>query len=247
MLRGMYSAATGMITQYKKIDVLGNNISNVNTNGFKGDSVTLKSFSEEIASRMAGNVPVGSLSNGVTVGGVSTDYTQGSLEQTGKTTDLYISGDGFFSVEASPAGGGVKYTRDGNFSVDNGGYLELASGERLLGSNGAPIYVGGTDFAVTADGTVTSGATQLGKIQLYSSQNLNGIAKRTDGFFNITTPAQANGKLVQGSLEGSNVDAISEMTGMMQATRSFQSCQQAFQTNEDSLDRLISQVGSLKA
>lgn len=247
MVRGMYSAATGMITQYKKIDVLGNNIANINTDGFKSDSVSLKSFQEEITKRMADNEAIGTLSNGTAIGGVYTDYTQGPMEQTGKSTDLAVSGEGYFAVETARGAGGAKYTRDGNFSVDAGGCLELASGERLLGSDGAPLYVGGTDFTVSADGTVASGGRQLGKIQIESPQTAAAISKRTDGFFAITAGAQADGKIVQGSLENSNADAINEMTGMMQATRSFQSCQQAFQVGEDTLDKLINQVGSIKA
>jgi flagellar basal-body rod protein FlgG len=236
-----------MITQYKKIDVLGNNISNINTDGFKRDDLSLKSFDEEITTRMTDDVPVGSLSDGVAVDIVSTDYTQGAMEQTGRNTDLGISGDGFFAVEASPGGGGVKYTRDGNFSVDPGGFLALSSGERLLDSNGSPVKVSGDSFTAASDGTLTVGGVNIGSISLYGPAGPNGIAKRTDGFFDITAPTVSNGKIMQGFIEGSNVDAVDEMTGMMQATRSFQSCQQAFQVNSDTLDRLINQVGSLKS
>jgi flagellar basal-body rod protein FlgF len=247
MLRGLYSSATGMITQYKKIDVLGNNISNINTDGYKRDDLSLKSFDEEITTRMTDNVPVGSLSDGVVVNVVSTDYTQGSMEQTFRDTDLGISGDGFFAVEASPGGGGVKYTRDGNFSVDPGGFLALSSGERLLDKSGQPVKTGGDNFTAASDGTLTLGGVTLGNISLYGPTGPNGIAKRTDGFFYITAPAVSKGKIMQGYIEGSNVNAVDEMSGMMQASRSFQSCQQAFQVNSDTLDKLINQVGSLRS
>jgi len=247
MLRGMYSAATGMITQYKKIDVLGNNVSNISTDGFKRDELSLKSFDEEVATRMTDNVSISTISDGVAVNSVSTDFTQGPMSQTGRDTDLAISGDGFFAVEATANGGGVKYTRDGNFSVDANGYLALASGERLLGSDGNPIKVGADTFDTTVDGTVTQSGVNLGKIQIYSSQNTNGITKRTDGFFDVASTTAANGSIKQGYLESSNVDAVSEMTGMMQSSRSFQACQQAFQVNSDTLDRLINQVGSMKS
>jgi len=237
-----------MITQSDKIDVLGNNIANINTDGFKGDGVALKSFGDEMIDRMEEGVPVGSLSVGVGIGSVSTNFTQGGMEQTGLDTDMGVEGDGFFAVEATPGGGGVKYTREGDFTVDPGGYLELPSGERLLGTDGKPIEVGGDSFAVSASGVVTSPAgTALGTIGLYSAQGGGTATKRTDGFFDIASPTAATGVIKQGNLEDSNVDAVGEMTGMMEATRTFQACQQAFQVNSDTLDKLISQIGSIKA
>ena len=245
MLRGIYSSATGMITQYKKIDVLGNNISNVNTDGFKRDELTLKSFDEEITDRMTDGVPIGSMTGGDAVNAVSTDFTQGDPEQTGRDTDLCVMGDGFFAVEDGQ--GGVKYTRDGNFNVDQNGYLELSSGERLLDENNQPLHVGGDSFAVSSDGTVTAGGSTLGKIGLTASAAADGVRKRSDGFFDITSPTAAGGHILQGYVEDSNVAAVDEMTGLMAATRSFQASQQAFQVNDDTLDKLINQVGSIKA
>lgn len=247
MFRGIYSSATGMITQQNRIDVMGNNISNINTDGFKSNEVTLKSFQAEMARRMTDDVPVGDMSVGVTAGSVSTDFSQGNLEQTGEDTDLGINGTGFFAVEAVPGGGGVKYTRDGNFSVDAQGYLQLSSGERLLGADGQPIKTGGNIFQTAADGTITENGTNIGKIQLYSPSGSNGISQRSDGFYDITSPAASGAAIMQGYIENSNVDDVNEMTGMMEATQSFQSCQQAFQVNIDSLDKLINQAGSLKS
>jgi flagellar basal-body rod protein FlgF len=245
MLRGIYSAATGMITQTKKINVLGNNIANVNTAGFKRDEIVLKSFDEELTTRLDDGTQVGSLSVGASIGGVSVDFTQGPMEQTNLATDLAITGNGFFAVEALPGSGGVKYTRDGNFQVDAQGFLALASGERLLSSDGNPLYTGGNGFAVSRDGKVNVSGNTLGNIALYCAQD-GTYAKRSDGFFNIATPMKVNGSIMQGYVENSNVDAVDEMTGLMQAQRSFQSCQQAFQTAGQTLDKLINQVGSLR-
>lgn len=244
MIRGMYSSATGMISQYQKINIMGNNLSNIDTTGFKRDEMTLRSFADEITDRMSEGAQIGSLSTGVAVNGVTTDYTQGSPEQTFRNGDLAIVGNGFFAVQ--DATGGVKYTRNGSFVVDAGGYLALPSGERLLGANGGPLEVGGDSFTVATDGTVSAGGRAVGTVALYQPQN-GVIAKRTDGFFDITTPAAAGGSIRQGFLEGSNVDAVTEMTGMMEATRTFQSCQQSFQVGDETLDKLISSVGSIRA
>lgn len=250
MVRGIFSAATGMITQYEQINVLGNNTANVNTPGFKADDLSFSTFGDEITSRMMDNVPVGTISKGVTVSGEGTDLSSGSYEGTDISTDLAISGNGFFAVQ-SPSGGGVKYTRDGEFSVDSQGFLALPTGERLLGVNGQPLNVGGSQFSVAKDGTVTTATGATAKIDIYDTQNeKQNVLKRTDGFFDINgaTPVTqtATGSIMQGYLEDSNTDIVTNMTQMMEATRAFQGCQQAFQVSDDALDKLVTQVGTLK-
>lgn len=243
MIRGLYSSATGMITQQDKINVLSNNLSNINTDGYKKDQVTLKTFDEELVTRMSDGVGIGTITQGSALDGVTTDLTQGSMEQTGLSTDLAISGNGFFAVQ--DAAGAVKYTRSGDFTVDSQGYMALSTGERVLGTNGAPLQVNGSTFAVASNGAVSVGGTQIGTIALADSQTAQ-VTKRRDGFFDIANPVRAGGILKQGYVEGSNVDAVNEMTGMMASTRVFQSCQEAFQVSGEALDKLITQVGSIK-
>lgn len=245
MVRGLYSAAAGMITQYKKIDVVGNNISNVNTSGYKENSIALTDFGTELARRSTDDQQVGTMPYCVVLGNESTDFTQGSLKSTGINTDLAIEGNGFFAVEA-PSGGGVKYTRGGDFTVDGQGYLALPTGERLLSSDGTPLQVGGTNFSVAADGTVTRSNGSTAKLGLFSTADQNAIAKRTDGFYSITGATAVTGQIKQGWLEQSNTDVVENMTEMMSSTRSFQSCQQAFKISGDTIDKLVNEVGSIK-
>lgn len=239
MIRGIYSAASGMIAQYKRINVMGNDLDNADSQGFKSDETTLRSFDEELAMRTTDNAPIGTLDAGVQVSGVSTDLSQGELEKTGNSYNLAIEGSGFFAV-ASP-GGAVQYTRAGDFAPDTAGFLALPSGQRLLDSTGAPISAAG--IQVASNGTFTNSAGQTGTIALYTGT----AAKQTDGFFSLTGAQAAGGAtLAQGYVEKSNVDTITEMTGLMEASRSFQSCQQAYNTTTDTLDKLVTQVGSLR-
>lgn len=244
MIKGIYSSATGMIAQEQKINVIGSNIANSETDGYKRDVVSLRSFSEEVVRRMAEDVPVGTLSTGSAVDSVRTDLTQGGVELTGKTTDLCISGGGFFAVEGED--GTVRYTRDGAFEIDAEGDLALSSGQRLLGGDGRPVHVGSDAFTVAADGTVTADNAAAGRIVLYDSQPAGGAVKQTDGFFTLAAAQPAAGTIRQGALESSNVDVVDELTGMMAASRSFQSCQQAFKTADETVDKLV-QAASLKA
>lgn len=243
MVRGIFSSAAGMITQYKKINVLGNNTSNVNTPGFKQSSVSFATFGDEIARRMDDNTVIGSMPQYVTLDKETADLSQGNFKQTGLNTDLAVSGNGFFAVHD---GNGIKYTRAGDFSVDTQGYLALPTGERLIGANGTPLQVGTDNFAVSADGTVSTVAGAVGKINIYASQNNAQVVRRNDGFFNINGSQPANGMIKQGWLEDSNTDVVGNVTEMMAATRSFQGSQQAFQVTDQALDKLVTQIGSIK-
>ena len=239
MLRGIFSSASGMIAQYKRINVISNNLSNSDTQGFKQDVTAVRSFEDELAVRSTDQQAVGTINAGATIQGVYTDLTQGDLESTGVDTNLAISGDGFFAVQGTD--GTVKYTRAGNFAADDEGYLALPSGERLLDSDGQPIAA--ADITVDADGTVSHNGVQDTAITLY-----NGTAeKRDDGFYDITgAAAENNATLAQGYVELSNTDVVDGMTGLMEASRAFQSCSQAYNTATDTLDKLVTQVGSLR-
>lgn len=244
MIRGLYSSAAGMITQYKKIDMLGNNISNVSTTGFKEDDMTLTTFGEELAIRTDDGAEVGTMPLCVSLGRETTDLTDGTLEKTELNTDLAITGEGFFAVRS--ANGEVKYTRSGDFTIDAAGCLALPSGEQLLSSNGTPLYVGNSSFNVSADGTVTLANGAAARLTLYTAADPQNIQKRKDGFFDIEGAVAANGEIKQGWLEQSNTDIIDNLTGLMASTRSFQGCQQAFQTSLQTMDKLVEEVGSVK-
>ena len=243
MIKSMYSSATGMLAQEQRLDVIGGNIANANTDGYRRDAVTLRSFNEELVSRLPDDAAVGSLSTGAEVASVRADLSQSGLQSTGLTTDLAAEGDGFFAVDT---GGTVAYTRDGSLHLDTQGYLALSGGQRLLGENGQPVYVGTDRFTVSSDGTVTAGAATAGRIRLYASAQADGTVRQADGFFTLANPQTTNAAVRQGYLEDSNVDVAQEMTTMMAATRSFGTCQQAFKTADDTLDQLL-QAGSLRS
>lgn len=242
MVRGVYAAAAGMTTQYKKIDVMGNNIANVNTAGYKQNELSLKTFGDELAARTDDNTKVGTIPLCVVLGEESTDLSDGTQVSTSLNTDLAINGNGYFAVR--DGAGAVKYTRSGNFSVDNQGFLILPSGEQLLGANNQPINVGTQNFSVSLDGTVLRQDGTTTRIPLFGADNAN-IAKRRDGFFDVTGATQANGTIRQGWLENSNTDVIENMTGLMKAQRAFQGNQQAMQVTLQTMDRLVTDVGKV--
>ena len=244
MIRGIFTSASGMISEQRRLDVIGSNVSNINTAGYKSDTLELKAFDQELTSRMGEGAAVGTTTIGTTPYARYTDLSQGTYQQTNLDTDLAVNGDGFFAVQDTS--GTVKYTRDGSFVVDAQGCLSLNSGERLLGANGQPLYVGTDRFTVSPSGAVTVGGNAAGQIDLYASAAAGGVAKRDDGFFDLTGPQRAGGTLRQGWVEGSNVDLVTSVTEMMSATRSFQANQSAYKSTEETLDKLVNLVGTLR-
>lgn len=192
MLRGLYTAASGMLAQAVRLDLETNNLANAATTGYKADQAELLSFPEMLLHRVGGQhgdpeplhpmgvqvrsrpegldrLPfrqapaVGPLGTGVYVEGVFTSFRQGPLRETGNPLDLALEGPGFFAVE-TPAG--VRYTRAGSFRLDAEGYLSDPAGHRVLGVDG-PIQVGQEGpVAVGQDGAIFVAGALVGELLL---------------------------------------------------------------------------------
>ena len=163
MVRGLYTGASAMIAQMRRIDVLSNNLANVNTPSFKRDSTLMKAFPEMLIRRINDDgvrvIPIGSydlmpvigkMGTGVEVNEVYTRFIQGSLKQTENDFDLSLDGTGFFSVMTEE---GERYTRNGSFLIDSDGFLVTKEGYRVLGENGT-IQIKKNNFLVDEDGNV---------------------------------------------------------------------------------------------
>ena len=135
MIRGLYTAATSMQVQMNKMDVITNNMSNSDTIGFKKDTMVQDSFSNELAKRIEkiGDTKIGTMSVGVGTAKVVTNFTQGNLKSTGGTLDLALEGEGFIAVSTER---GERYTRSGNLTLNNEGYLLDSNGNKVLDETG---------------------------------------------------------------------------------------------------------------
>jgi flagellar basal-body rod protein FlgG len=167
MVRGLYTGASAMIAQMRRIDVLSNNLANVNTPSYKKDSTIMKAFPEMLIRRINDDgvreIPIGSydlmpvigkMGTGVEVNEVYTRFEQGSLKQTENAFDLAIEGEGFIAVETEE---GERYTRNGSFLIDRDGWLVTKDGFKVLGENG-PIMLKKNNFLVDEDGNVYENA-----------------------------------------------------------------------------------------
>lgn len=179
MMRSMFSGVSGLRAHQTKMDVIGNNIANVNTVGFKGSSVSFQEvFSQTVQGAGAPQAGLGGtnprqIGLGATVSSMDVNHTKGSTQRTDNPTDLMIDGNGFFSVTNDPTYQNRFYTRAGNFSVDKLGYLVTPGGFKVLGSDFQPIQI---------DKTSTKTATATDRVQIGSNIN---FAQEVDPTNNI--------------------------------------------------------------
>lgn len=258
-------SASGMDVLQTCIDGTANNLANATTPGYKKEGYLVRSFPEMLLIEQGGprndQVPVplpqvpkkiGVTGIGVRLAEVFTDYSPGIVRETGNKTDLYLKGQAFFAVQAPSPGdpGRVCYTRNGAFKIDAEGYLATAGGYRVLGENGA-IQLGESElkFNVTHDGAIVVDGEEVDRIRLVEFGNLDGIYKEADDLFvdQAGAPESATATtVVQGFLEGSNVNPVDEMVDLITAARAYEANQRLIQMQDELLSKAVNQVGSLR-
>ena len=162
MVKGLYTAYTGLLNEQRRLDVISNNIANSDTTGYKKMGVTSQSFDREMAIRVDDDSDpylakaIGNVSLGVKIGETYTDYSQGSFRETGATYDLGLEGNGFFAISTTDKSGTehIRYTRDGSFTVTRDGYLVTKDGDYVLGANNRRIQIPGAATAKVAVDTL---------------------------------------------------------------------------------------------
>ena len=227
MDRGLYIAASGMLTEMARQDLISNDLANVSTPGYKPDRVSQRSFSEVMLANTQTGQQIGPLGTGSAIARQVTDLTGAPLKDTGQPLDFGISGTGFFAVRTPQ---GTRYTRDGQFQSGPNGTLVDQLGNPVLTQNGGTIRT-------AADGTVPT--TQLGLF------NLNNAKKIGDGNFTGAPAGRATGTIESGKLESSGVDPTRTTIDMMTSLRAYESGQKVIQTIDETLDKAATQVGSV--
>lgn len=245
MLRSLYIAASGMLAQRKTMDVITNNLANMETVGFRRDTLMSQSFSDVLIGRI--NDPaydsagIGRLNFGIHADEIVTGFEQGPLEPTDRAADLALQGDGFFVVETPQ---GLRFTRAGNFQVDAQGYLCTSEGYYVRGANGR-IAVGSQDFAVDSTGVIQSDAGTF-RLQLVQFADNSVLRKVGENLFSGPLTAQnATCSVRQGFLEGSNVDLSQEMVNMITMQRNYQSNQTMISMINGTLEKAVNEIGRL--
>lgn len=247
----MYSGVSGMKNFQTKLDVIGNNIANVNTIGYKKSTIN---FQDLISQNMSnsGTNPM-QVGLGTTTSAINVNHNPGSVMSTGIATDLAIMEKGFFVVQdpEAPAGEGQFLTRSGSFSVTADGDLVTAQGYNVLDSTENPINVAGYDsFSINRSGEVIGRQadgteTTIAFVGISNPENPEGLKKVGGSMYDVppntptVTAAQANTEIGSGMLEMSNVDLTEEFTEMIIAQRGFQANSRTITTSDEILQEVM--------
>ncbi|MCR5698341.1 MAG: flagellar basal-body rod protein FlgG [Treponemataceae bacterium] len=263
MVRSLWTAATGMNGQQTNIDVISNNLSNVNTTGYKKQRAEFEDLLYQTM-KTAGTpatedtvTPVGvQMGTGVKVSSTQRMFNQGSLQSTDNTTDLAIVGEGFFRVQKYD--GSYAYTRDGSFKVDMNGQMVNANGLRLMPEIILPENFDINSLNISDDGRVTvkvagsNDILEVGQMEIYRFANPVGLSANGDNLYTVTNASgeaiasrpgfEGMGVTKQRFLEMSNVSVVNEMVQMIVAQRAYEFNSKAIQTS----DAMLSSAVNLK-
>ncbi|WP_166237963.1 flagellar basal body rod protein FlgG [Paenibacillus turpanensis] len=266
MIRSLYSGISGMRGFQTKLDVIGNNIANVNTTGFKASRVMFKDMLSQTISGVTapadgrGGVNAKQIGLGSTLGSIDTLHTPGSAMTTNVVTDLRIDGDGFFVV--SPDGEQQFLTRAGNFTLDSERKLVTSDGMLVLSTDGEgvtleedvtafSISTSGEIVAINAEGVAEGTGTFIAVAKV---TNPAGLEKIGSNMYRVTPNANLDeidiavgannteigtGAIISGQLEMSNVDLTNEFTEMIVAQRGFQANSRIITTSDSVLEEIV--------
>lgn len=248
MLEGFYSTLSGMLVQQRTLNVLSNNITNVKTPGYRAERVVTTSFHEELMVRKENGkkTPIGTGDPIHMVADVITDKEPSSLEESDRPFDMALVGQGFFNIQSEDRS---FLTRNGNFDMDEEGYLILPGAGRVQGQNG-DILVGGSDFAVSDDGTIYSGLGEpIDRLKVTNIPEEEQLEKFVDGLYISPETAEdvdtMDFHVVQNALETANYDINQEYTQIMSAQRAFQACSSALKMLDSINQKAATQIGSI--
>jgi len=236
----LYVGLSRQMTLQRALDVTANNLANVDTTGFKVE--TLRVQMDEIAPP---SVPSSDPIKFVIDNDVARNFGQGGLEQTSNPLDIGIEGDGFFTVQTAD---GNRYTRDGRFGIDAQNQLVDHNNNPVLSSGGSPIVVDPKlpNISIAKDGTISQGAAAIGKLGVAKFTDLTALKKQGDNLYDApgVTPATAtDSRLHQGMVERSNVQPIVEITRLIAITRAYERVAQMMSQTADLSQSAIQRLG----
>src|SRR5689334_11403308 len=238
MNAAMYKAVSGSVAQMRRLDVATQNLANLKTPAFKGQHLA---FGEIFASSPAADPTGGS----VAIADHRIDFSQGEIQHTGNDFDLALDGEGFFVV-----GGrfGPRYTREGSFKLASDGTIVNASGEPVLGEGG-PIRISGHKVEVSAEGVVRTEEGEMGRLQVVRFGNRRALAKEARGLYRAPETVEPESaedyRVLQGSVEQSNVNPIDAMVALITLHRQFEAYSKVMQMMDGATARMLSEGARL--
>lgn len=244
MLRGLYTAASGMNHELRRQDAIANNLANINTAGFKKDDMIGASFQAELyyAIDRQKVQPIGFAPLGVETDQVYTHLASGDLITTDNPLDLAIIGEGYFVVDN---GTNQALTRNGHFTRNAAGFLVTDNGDLVLGENG-PIRLEGP-VEISADGIVRADNQVVDRLLVVTPDDEGSLAKEGDSrfLFDGGWTRLDTATVQQGAYENSNVNTVEEMTKMIAVTRAYESNQKVIAVADEVMNKIANELGRI--
>lgn len=250
MIKGFYSAVSGMVMNAARQRVLSHNIANMETPGFKQIFTSVSDFMQDqavYANRLNGSTDyVGTLGLGSQIGLEFVDFEQGALEETENPLDFAIQqGNGFFRVQTPD---GERYTRDGRFLRDAENNLVTVEGFNVLDDAGNPIELPDGEVALASDGTISVNGEEVTQLGIGVFENPRDELQHTEGNL-FSGPGESTSddepRVVQGYLETSNANPSQLMTQLVEVVRSYEAAQKLVQNQDELLGKAISSLGRI--
>jgi len=257
LIKGLYTAGAGMMLQMARQDVVANNLANVNTGGYKKQIAVAQAFPNMLISRLGEikkniegeyqPVPVkliGGLGTGAAIEKIYTDFTMGNIRKTDNATDLALNSDGYFAV-LTPQG--ERYTRNGQFKINNEGILTTNQGYPVLDTGDQTISLEG-EFSIDEMGNISVNGESIARLKMVRFENPQYLERQGD---NLVAAQEEAGTILerpgilQGYTEDSNINAVKEMVELINVVRAYESMQKVVQAEDETTQVAIDQVGSV--
>jgi len=249
---GIYQVLSGALAQEKRLEVITNNLANINTSGFKKDIALFEGMTgagrETTASPESQLSPASPMFS--SINRIITDFSAGPIRMTGEPLDVAIAGEGFFAVQ-TPVG--IRYTRNGHFTLNAAREIVTQSGFQILGSGG-PISLPTGNIMINSEGrisvkdseTIGGAPVEIDLLPIFRFENSEVLQKVGASLFDtgeaVAVPS-TEGRIQQGALEGSNVNSVKEMVAMIAVTRRYEAAQKAMQTADQIAAKAANEIG----
>ncbi len=252
MTKGFYNLTSGILSQTRRLDVIGNNMTNITTPGYKAETYTDTTFEDVLVSRIGNSDKsesevLGSQSYILATDRLYIDLEASGLDITGLNLDFGIMGEGYFGIQTQE---GAEYTRGGSFSLDEEGYLYAPTHGRVLGTDGQPIQLDTDQITSDTTGRIFNEETGalLGQIGVFTFADETLLEKNPSGLFGVGGQAPQNGdaQIMWKAVENANVDLASEMSRMLTAQRALQSSSQILKIYDQLLTKATTEIGKLQ-
>jgi flagellar basal-body rod protein FlgF len=230
------------LAAYRAMDVIANNLANASTPGFKRESAKFEEYVTHMRPAEGQTGP--QTLSFVKDAGIARDLSVGTISNTGAPFDLAINGKGYFAIQTTQ---GLRYTRDGHFSLNAEGQLVNEDGQALQGEGGAiTITPDDGDVQISPDGTVSGKTGQIAKVRLVNFADEHALVKEGANLYSTTQVAgTADGSIRQGALESSNVQPVIEISHMVEVMRAYEATATLSKSQEDLMRQAIDKLGAM--